>query len=80
MKSVLIQNFFWSVFSYIWTEYRDLLRKSPYLVQKSKDQKKTPYFDNFHSVITFEQNKQIFLSTLPRTGFNTEVYCYLRVS
>ena len=30
VKSVQIWRFFWSVFSRIWTEYRDLLRKSPY--------------------------------------------------
>ena len=28
VKSVQILNFFWSVFSCIWTEYRNLLRKS----------------------------------------------------
>ena len=34
--------FFWSVFSRIWTEYRDLFCDSPYPVQirKNKDQKK----------------------------------------
>ena len=26
----------------------------------------------------FKQNKQIFLSTLPRTGFNTKICSYLR--
>ena len=33
--------FFWSVFSRIWTEYGDLLRKSPYSVQlcENTDQK-----------------------------------------
>ena len=37
-----IWRFFWSVFSYIWTEYRDLIRKFPYLVriQDNTDQKK----------------------------------------
>ena len=42
MKSVQIRIFFWSVFSYIRTEYRDLLRKSPYSVriQENADQKK----------------------------------------
>ena len=35
-------EFFWSVFSCIWTEYRDLLRKSPYSIriQENTDQKK----------------------------------------
>ena len=32
-KSVQIRSFFWSIFSYIWSEYRDLLSKSPYSVQ-----------------------------------------------
>ena len=42
VKSVQIRSFFWSVFSCIWTEYGDLLRKSPYLVriQENANQKK----------------------------------------
>ena len=42
VKSVQIRNFFWSVFSCIWTEYDDLLRKFLYSVQvqKNTDQKK----------------------------------------
>ena len=38
MKSVQIRSFFWSAFSYIWTEYR----KSPYSVQiqENTDHKK----------------------------------------
>ena len=35
-------EFFWSLFSRIWTEYRDLLRKSPYSFQilENADQKR----------------------------------------
>ena len=42
VKSVQIQRFFWSVFSYIRTEYGSLRSKSPYSVQiqKNTDQKK----------------------------------------
>ena len=42
VKYVQIRNFFWSVLSCIWTEYRDLLHKSPYSIQiqKNTDQKK----------------------------------------
>ena len=36
LKSVQIRSFFWSVFTYIWTEYGDLLRKSPCSVQMQK--------------------------------------------
>ena len=32
-KKCLYSEFFWSVFSRIWPEYRDLLCKSPYSVQ-----------------------------------------------
>ena len=41
-KNVQIRVFFRSVFSHIWTEYGDLLRKSPYSVQirENTDQKK----------------------------------------
>ena len=42
VKIVQIRSFFWSVFSRIWTEYGDLLRKSPHSVQmrENTDQKK----------------------------------------
>ena len=42
VKSVQIWSFFWSVFSRIWIEYVDLLRKSQYSVQvwENMDQKK----------------------------------------
>ena len=42
LKSVQIQRFFSSIFSYIWTEYGDLLPKYPYSVwiQENRDQKK----------------------------------------
>ena len=42
VKSIQIQSFFWLVFSCIRTEYRDLLRKSPYSgrIQGNTDQKK----------------------------------------
>ena len=42
VKSVQMRSFSWSVFSYIRTEYGDLLRKSQYLVQiqENTDQKK----------------------------------------
>ena len=41
-KNVQIRSFFWSVFSRIWTEYRDLLSKSQHSVkiQENTDQKK----------------------------------------
>ena len=39
VKSVQIRSFFWSVFSRIWTEYEDLLRKSPYSVQIRQNSK-----------------------------------------
>ena len=37
VKSVQIRSYFWSVFSCIWTEYRDLLLKSPYWVRKQEN-------------------------------------------
>ena len=41
VKSIKIRSFFWSVFSFIRTEYRDLLRKSPYSlrIQENTGQK-----------------------------------------
>ena len=42
VKSVQLRSYFWSIFSCIRTEYRDLLRKSPYLIQiqENTNQKK----------------------------------------
>ena len=42
VKSMQVRSFFWCVFSRIWTEYEDLLPKSPYSVQvrENIDQKK----------------------------------------
>ena len=42
VKSVQIRNFFWSVFSCIWTEYGEILHISPYSVRmrENTDQKK----------------------------------------
>ena len=42
MKNVQMGSFFWSVFFFIRTEFKDLQRKSPYLVQiqENTDQKK----------------------------------------
>ena len=53
VKSVQIGSFFWSLFSRIWTKYRDLRSKSPYSfrILENADQKKTPYLDTFHTVI-----------------------------
>ena len=41
VKSVQIQRFFWFIFSYIWTEYGDIHRISPYSVRmrENTDQK-----------------------------------------
>ena len=42
VKSVQLQSFLWSVFSRMWTEYREILCISPYSVrmQENTDQKK----------------------------------------
>ena len=42
VKSVQMRSFFWSIFSCIWTEYGELLSKSPYSVriQENAGQKK----------------------------------------
>ena len=44
---------FWSVFSRIWTEYGDLLRKSPYLVQirENKDHRNS-VFKHFLRIVS----------------------------
>ena len=44
-KNVLYSEFFWSVFSRIWIEYRNLQNKSPYWVRmrENADQKNSEY-------------------------------------
>ena len=58
MKSVQVWNFFWSVFSRIWTEYREILRIAQYSVQMQEntnagkyEPEKNPYLDTFHAVL-----------------------------
>ena len=51
VKSVQIQSFFLSVFSLIWTEYRDLLM-SVFSPNTGKyGPVKTPYLNTFHAVL-----------------------------
>ena len=45
MKSVQIQSYFWSVFSYIRTEYGEIRRTGKYRPEA------TPYLDTFYAVI-----------------------------
>ena len=50
-------EFFWSVFSRIWTEYGDLLRKSPYSVQIWKIRtRKKPVFGQFSHTDVFKNS------------------------
>ena len=46
LKSLQIRSFFWSVFSFIWTEY---------------GLEKTPYLDTFHVVMVFNHRSQFHL-------------------
>ena len=53
----LYSKFFWYVFSRIWTEYKEILRISPYSVRRREntDQKKSKYRHFSRSVIYFYQ-------------------------
>ena len=57
VKSVRIRNLFWSVFPHIQTEYGEILRISPYLVQmrENTDQKNSDYGHFSRSVIVLEK-------------------------
>ena len=64
MKSVQMRKFFWSVFSYIWTEYGDLRNKSPYSarIQENMDQKKLHIWTLFtHSKFSLDPSKKKIL-------------------
>ena len=51
VKRVEMQNFFWSVFSRIWTEYGDLRSKLRIQSKCGKIRtRKTSYLDSFHVV------------------------------
>ena len=58
-----LRSFFWSIFSYIWTEYGDLLRHSPYSVriQENTDQKKLRIWTLFTSSRLEVFCKKVFL-------------------
>ena len=48
VKSAQVRNFFWSVFSCIRTEYRDLLCKYPYSVRTQENtEQKNSVFEHF---------------------------------
>ena len=52
-KSCPNAEFYWFIFSHIWTEYGDFRSKSPYSVQiRENTDRKTPYLDTFHAVST----------------------------
>ena len=58
MKSVQVWNFFWSVFSRIWTEYGEILHIAQYSVRMQENTnagkygpEKNPYLDTFHAVL-----------------------------
>ena len=61
-KGVQLPSFFWSLFSRIWTEYKDLRSKSLYSlrIQEVTDQKKKSVFGKF-SCNDALRCKQIFL-------------------
>ena len=55
-----MQRFFWSVFSRIWTEHGDLLRKSSYSVQirESTDEEKNSVSEHFLRSELFDKKAQ----------------------
>ena len=59
MKSVQIQSFFWSVFSRIRTEYREILRIPPYSVRmrENTDQKNSVLGHFSHSAWNTDSNR-----------------------
>ena len=84
MKSVQILSFFLSIFSRIWTECIDLLRKSPYSVQmwKNVDQKKIRYLDNFHAFLMWKIkilvyiNSRVFVVIVTICWFPAGIYLF----
>ena len=81
VKSVQIWSFFWSVFSRIRNEYREIRIISPYSVRmrENTDQKKTPYLDTFHAVmirLTREASMKFFIQFSSEVDIqkNLEVY------
>ena len=58
-KGVQLPSFFWSLFSRIWTEDKDLRSKSLYSrrIQEDTDQKKTLYLEIFPAMMHSDVNK-----------------------
>ena len=70
VKNIRIRSFSWSVFSRIWTEYRDGFCKSLYSVQ-------TPDIETRKSLVfgyTFHAVYSILLRLLRNTGIQANVY------
>ena len=78
VKSAQKRSFFWSVFSRIRTEYREILRISPYISVFSPNAakygpEKTPYLDTFHTVLALTHFMPlIFFLT-------TKIFTFLRI-
>ena len=81
MQIVEIRSYFWSVFSCSWTEFGDLLRKSPYSVRRQEKYgpEITPYLDTFYAVRAQEEfgwaYKNIFLIQMIFTGHFLNYVC-----
>ena len=55
VKKCLFSEFFWSVFSRIWTEYGEIPSVSPYSVRMQETTaRKTPNTDTFHAVVKLD--------------------------
>ena len=65
-KKFLCSEFFWSVFSCIWTEYEDLLRIFPYLVRmrENADQKSSKHEYFSRSVCLYVVNVNILIQLI----------------
>ena len=69
-------GFFWSVFSRIWTEYEDLLHKSPYSVQmrENTDQKKLRTWAIFTQRDVMAKRNPLFLFSVFCKGNFTDIF------
>ena len=77
---VLVFGVFWSVFSHIWTEYREILHIYPYSVQMRKNTDQTnPNTDTFHAVtfLDFVDISSWHLKWVWLVFFCSVLFCFL---
>ena len=76
VKNVRIRSFFWSIFSHIWTEYREI-RMQENTVSPNAEKygpEKTLYLDTFHAVLEISCWVEIIMPSTVKNNYLINTY------